>query len=354
MDTGQGQDRNDSVAGGARGGSPWLGRGLLVGGVVLGLLFLTVGAIALVLVAGPSGKDGEGGRAADVERFEERYVSGEGVDKIAILPITGVISSQESSSLESLETPTATPETLRNELRQAARDDSVKAVILEVNSPGGSVVASDQMHNNIQDFKESTGKPVVVSMGETAASGGYYISTAADEIIANESTFTGSLGVIFSILNYKDAEEKLGIEEEVFKSDEFKDLFSGSRERTPEEKEIIQNLINESYDQFVEVIVEGRGLPEDKVREIADGRVYSGSQAESLGLVDYLGDLDYATGRADELAGIEDATAVRYRKGQGILGLLRARLAPPESEALKALRVAGISPTPELQYLYRP
>ncbi len=324
----------------------WIG-----GAIALGLLFLTVGAIALVLVAGPGGDRGGGGRAASPETFEEKYVSGEGADKIAVLPIIGTIGGSGSTS--SL-TPSATPETLRNQLRQAARDGRVKAVVLEVNSPGGGVVATDQMHESIGDFKETTDKPVVVSMGETAASGGYYLATAADEVVANPGTLTGSLGVIFSVLNYEEAEEKLGLEEEVFKSDRFKDIFSGSRERTPEEREIIQGLVEEDYERFVEVIVEGRDLPEDRVREIADGRVYSGRQAEALGLVDELGDLDHAAGISAELAGVEEATVVRYERAPGLFELFRARLAPSESEALKILKAAGISPTPELQYLYRP
>ena len=325
---------------------------MLIGGAIaLGLLFLTVGAIVLVLVAGPGGGRGGGGSAAAPETFQEKYVSGEGADKIAVLPLVGTIGSEGSTSVG---TPAATPETLRNQLRQADEDESVKAIVLEINSPGGGVVASDQMHQSIQDFKEKTKKPVVVSMDETAASGGYYVATAADEIVANPGTFTGSLGTIISILNYKETEQKLGLEEEVFKSDEFKDLFSGSRERTPEEREIIQNLINEDYDRFVEVIVEGRNLPEDRVRELADGRVYSGRQAESLGLVDELGDLEKAAEISKELAGVEKTTVVRYQRTPSLVELLQARLAPSKPEALQVLEAAGLSPTPEPQYLYRP
>jgi protease-4 len=321
-------------------------RGLLIGGAIaLGLLFLTAGAIALVLAAGPGGTS-----ATAPETFEEKYVSGEGADKIAVLPVVGLIGPNDSSSL----TPTASPETLRNQLRQAAEDDSVKAVILEINSPGGGVVSSDQMHQSIEDFKEKTKKPVVVSMDETAASGGYYISTAADKIVANPATITGSLGTILSILNYDEAEQKLGLKEEIYKSDKFKDILSGSRERTPEEQKIIQDLINEDYDQFVGVIVEGRSLSEDRVREIADGRIYSGIQAQGLGLVDELGDLEKAAEVSRDLAGVEEATVVRYKRSQGLIELLQSRLAPSKPEALQILESAGISPTPELQYLYRP
>jgi protease-4 len=354
---GQGREEENTVASGRSGGPPpappsgGSRRGLLIGGAIaVGLLVLTVGAIALVLIAGSAGRSG-GGSASAPETFEEEYVSGRGANKIAVLPVVGTIVSQKQPSLG---TPAATPETLRDQLKQAADDGSVKAIILEINSPGGSVVASDQMHETISEFKETTNKPVVVSMGETAASGGYYISTAADKIVANESTLTGSLGVIFSYLNYGEAADKLGLQEEVIKSGKFKDIGSPTREPTEEELEILQSLIDESYDGFVQVIVEGRDLPDERVRELADGRVYSGLQAEALGLVDEVGDLDRAVDVSEELAGVDEGTVVRYERAPGLFELLQARLATPEPEALKVLKTVGLNPTPELQYLYRP
>lgn len=326
--------------------------GLWVGGAIaVLLLFLTVGTVLLVVLLGPGGSGG-GGSAQAPETFEEEYVSGEGPEKIAVVPVQGTIGSEEPGG--ALAAPAATPEGLRNGLRQAAEDRSVRAVILEINSPGGGVTASAQMREEILDFKETSKKPVVVSMGDTAASGGYYISAPADSIVANESTLTGSLGVIFSLLNYEEAEKKLGLEEVVIKSGEFKDIGSPSREITPDEREIFQGLIDESYDEFVRVISEGRGLPEERVRELADGRVYSGRQAEELGLVDELGDLDTAAGVAEDLSGVDAATVVRYTQEPGLVELLQARLAPQKPEALKILEEAGLSPSPELQYRYRP
>lgn len=322
----------------------------MIGGVIaLGLLLLTIGTIALVLVAGAGGREG-GGRAAAPQNFEERYVSGEGPDRIAVLPVTGQISSAQGT----VGSQTATPQTFRDQLTQAAEDDRVKGVVVEVNSPGGGVVSSQQMHKSILDFKEEAGKPVIVSMSETAASGGYYLATAADRIVANETTLTGSLGVIFSYLNLEEAAEEYGVEQEVIKSGPYKDIGSPTREPTEEELEILQSLVNESYNQFVEVIVEGRNLPEEEVREIADGRIYSGLQAESLGLVDELGDLDRAAEIAGDLAGAGRTTVVRYERAPGFVELLRNRLEPSEPQALEALESAGINITPELQYLYRP
>jgi protease IV len=365
MEAGHGRDReeDETTTGGPPDGPPRRSRrrGLLIGGaIVFVLLFLTASMISLVLIAAPGGSDGRprggGGQAAPPVSFQERHVSGEGADKIAVLPITGLIAPQQSEPNPLVSQAAASPEILRDQLRQATEDERVRAVILEIESPGGGVVPTDQMHRSIQEFKEETEKPVIVSMGSTAASGGYYIATAADRIIANESTLTGSLGVIFEYLNLAEAAEEYGIEQEVIKSGPYKDIGSATREPTEEELEILQAYVDEGYDQFVQAIVEGRSLPEGEVREIADGRVYSGLQAEALGLVDEIGGLDRAAELAGELAGLEEeATVVRYqRRAPGLGELLRARLVPSEPEALKVLKEAGLDPTPELRYLYRP
>src|SRR5215204_5022061 len=318
----------------------------VVGGLVaLGLVGLAVVAVVLILSAG--------GPTAPTA-YDEEYVAGDGRDIVAVVPVEGTIAPADNT-LGGTQ-PTTTPEGFADALRQAGQDTSVVAVVIEVNSPGGGVTASDEMHQSILDFKKNTGKPVVVSMGDTAASGGYYIATAADRIFANENTLTGSLGVIFSYLNFTEAAEEYGIEQEVVKSGPFKDIGSPTREPTEEELEILQAYVDEGYDQFVQVIVEGRDLPEEEVREIADGRVYSGLQAEALGLVDELGGLDRAAEIAGELASLEEeATVVRYqRRAPGLGELLLSRLAPSEPEALKVLKEAGLDPTPELRYLYRP
>lgn len=362
MDAGNGQGRegNERAMDGMRGTASGQSRrrGMLIGGAIaFGLLFLTVGALVLVLIAGPGGNYGGTGGTESPVTFKEKYVSGDGSDKIAVLPVAGLISPKRSEPIPLSPTTPATPEAIRDQLRQATEDERVKAVIFEVNSPGGGVVPTDQIYESILGFKERTGKPVVVSMDATAASGGYYIATAADRIVANPNTLTGSLGVIFSYLNFEEAADKLGLQEEVVKSGRFKDIGSPTREPTEEELEILQTYVNEGYDRFVEVIVEGRNLPESEVREIADGRVYSGLQAESLGLIDELGDLEKAAEISRELAGLEEATTVRYqRRPPGLTELLGVRLASPEpaAETLKVLETAGLSPTPELQYLYRP
>ena len=323
---------------------PWVLGGLAV------LLLLVLGAGLIAAVVAITANGGTAGAAPVV--YEEEYVSGEGANKIAVVPVEGIIASADSSVPGAQ--PTVTPEGLEAALDQAAEDEAVKGVVLEVNSPGGGVTASDQMHQSVLDFKESSGKPVVVSMGDTAASGGYYISTAADEIVANETTLTGSLGVIVRLTNFSGLAEKYGVKQEVMKSGEFKNMGSQFKELTQEEREIFQDIVDQQYDEFVSVIVEGRGLPEDRVREIADGRIYSGVQAKELGLVDEFGDLELAAGNARENAGVDEATVVRYVLPETFSDVLLARLSPQEPEAVQIMKAAGLYPTPQFQYLYRP
>src|ERR671913_1530548 len=317
----------------------------VVGGLVaLGLVGLVVFAVVLILVAtsGPT----------PPTPYDEEYVSGDGPDKVVVVPIEGVIAPADDTLGGVL--PTSTPEGFADALSQAGSDPSVAAVVLEVNSPGGGAKASDEMHQSILDFRKNTGKPVVVSMGDTAASGGYYISTAADRIVANETTLTGSLGVIFQLNNFAEAAEKYGIKQVVIKSGRYKDMGNAFREMTPDEREIIQSIVDESYSEFVGVISEGRGIPEDRVREIADGRVYSGSQARDLGLVDSFGGLDEASATAGRLAGARDTTVVRYVQEPTLTETLLARLAPQEPQAKQIMEAAGLGLEPKPYYLYLP
>jgi protease IV len=339
----QGESGNEDTGGRRRRRWPFVVGGL----VALGLLVFTVGVVALVLAVGAGGRS-----APSAVYYEEEYVSGTGPDRIAVVPVDGTIVAADSSTGDLQ--PTTTPEGLADALQQARGDARVAAVVLEVNSPGGGVTASDEMHQSILDFREQTGLPVVVSMGDVAASGGYYISTAADRIVANETTLTGSLGVIFALTDFSELADRYGVEQEVVKSGEFKDMGSSFRDLTPEEREILQSIVDESYDEFVGVIVEGRGLPEAKVREIADGRVYSGEQAKELGLVDSFGGLDEAVEVSRDLANIREATVVRYVEKPTFVETLMARFAPQEPEVLQIAEEAGLTLEPKPYYLYLP
>ena len=316
----------------------------VVGGLVaLGLVGLAVVAVVLIVAAG---------EPTVPAVYEEEYVAGDGPDAIAVVPVEGTIAPADTT-LGGTQ-PTTTPEGFADALCQAGQDTSVVAVVLEINSPGGGVTASDEMHQSILDFRKNTGKPVVVSMGDTAASGGYYISTAADRIVAHETTLTGSLGVIIPLNNFAEAANKYGIKQVIIKSGKYKDMGSAFREMTPDERKIFQTIVDQEYAEFVDVISEGREIPKDRVREIADGRIYSGIQARGLGLVDSFGDLDEASDTAGRLAGAKDTTVIRYIQEPTLTETILAGLAPQEPQARQFIEAAGLDLEPRPYYLYLP
>jgi protease-4 len=233
-------------------------------------------------------------------------------DKIAVIPLSGTIATQDLPLFFGL---TITPELVREQLGIAEKDVSVKAIVLRIESPGGAVAPCQQILEEIERVREK--KPIVVSMENMAASGGYYISTKADKIVALSGTLTGSIGVISQIPNIEGLYEKLGIKMQTFKGGKYKDMYSGLRELTPEEAEIMQQMIDEYYEQFVEAVAEGRGLSKEEVRNLATGQLYTGTEAKKLGLVDELGGLDTAIDLAAELAGVE-APEVEYYQPPGL------------------------------------
>ncbi|MEQ8253483.1 MAG: signal peptide peptidase SppA, partial [Smithellaceae bacterium] len=181
------------------------------------------------------------------------------------------------------------------------RDDSIVAVVLRIDSPGGGVAASQEIYDAVVELKKR--KKVVVSMGSVAASGGLLIACGADKIVANSGTITGSISAIMQFANAQELLKKIGLKASAVKSGKYKDIGSPLRDMTPEERKIIQDLVDDIYNQFVEVIVRDRKLPREKVISIADGRVFSGSQAREYGLVDYLGNMGAAARLASQLAG---------------------------------------------------
>lgn len=217
-------------------------------------------------------------------------------DAIAIVRVEGTIMSGDSTGV----TSDAVSGTVNYELETAAADPNVKAIVLRVDSPGGSVTGSSQIWETINSIE----KPVVVSMASMAASGGYYVSAPADYIVARPDTLTGSLGVIMTVYDATELMEKVGVEVIAITSGENKAIGSMFTEMTPEQQAILESLTTESYTEFVRVISEGRGLSTETVMALADGRVYSGRQALELGLVDQLGNFDDAIAKAAELGGI--------------------------------------------------
>jgi len=221
--------------------------------------------------------------------------------KIALIHIDGIIVGGRGYS--SVLFDQKGTDTVIRQLREARLDPEVKAVLLRINSPGGSVPATQEVAAEVRRVKEA-GKPVVVSMGDMAASGAYWIAAMADKIYANPGTITGSIGVYFPYANWEGLYRKLGIREEKIKSGPHKDILSPERPMTAEERAIIQGMVDAMYAQFVAAVAEGRKLSPARVRELADGRIYTGSQAQELGLVDELGDFYDAVEGTAALAGL--------------------------------------------------
>jgi protease-4 len=290
-----------------------------IGGLVVWVAALIAGVVVLAVTAGPTSFSGE-------HKWSEERLFGSGADKVALIRIEGEIVSGEGGGGGVLGARTLGSDDYVSQLRQALTDDNVKSVVVRLDTPGGAVVASDDVFRMIRALRDR-GKFVVASMGDVAASGGYYIASACDQIIANPATITGSIGVIAIFLNLEGTAKKIGAKPVVIKSGPHKDIGSPFRDLTPEERRILQGLIDDAYDQFVQAVSRGRNLPVDRVRALADGRVLSGTQARAAGLVDEFGDVQDAYVAARRLAGIDEARFVQYRPpGFGLGALLGGRL----------------------------
>jgi len=214
-----------------------------------------------------------------------------------------VSSGSEKVALVELNEPIVSSQDIVRQLKKYRENRSVKAIVFRVESPGGGVAASQEIYEEVRKTRDS-GKPIVVSMGAVAASGGYYVSCGASKIVANPGTLTGSIGVIFEFLHFNELMKKLGIDESTFKSGQLKDAGSPFRKVTPEERKYFQSLIADVYDQFVDVVARERKLDVGYVKKFADGRVFTGRQAKRYGFVDTLGTLEDAISIAATMAGI--------------------------------------------------
>ncbi len=225
-----------------------------------------------------------------------------------------------------IEGPIIGSEDIIDELKEYEDDPSIKALVLRINSPGGAVAPSQEIFSIVRRIAQD--KHVVTSMGTLAASGGYYIAAPSTLIVANPGTLTGSIGVIMEIPNVETLMDKVGISTEVIKSGELKDMGSAFRKMSEKDRKVLQGIINEVYEQFIIDVAESRGMPLEVVRELADGRIMTGSQAHRKGLVDELGGLDDAIDLAAELAGIEGEPDVVTREDKrGLLELLKGEIA---------------------------
>ncbi|MBM7571921.1 signal peptide peptidase SppA [Aquibacillus albus] len=286
--------------------------------------------------------------------FNEKVIEeGSGMSKIAVLRLNGVIQNTTANTL--INTSSYNHKRFLDMLDKAAEDPRVNGIILRVNTPGGGVVESAEIHAKIVEIQEEYEKPIYVSMGNTAASGGYYISAPADKIVAHNATLTGSIGVIMESFNFAEFADEHGIDFNTIKSGEYKDIMSMSREMTEDEREILQTMIDDMYDDFVQVIVEGRDMSEDRVRELGDGRVYTGAQAQEADLVDRLGSLNDTITMMKEDQELGNAQVVEYEQGLTInqfLGGTMRSMFGAESDLIGIKDLLRENNAPRAMYLY--
>jgi protease-4 len=279
--------------------------------------------------------------------------------KIALIDVDGVLSNARPRSM--LGGEGENPVSVFAEKLQQARDDqAVKAVVLRINSPGGGVTASDLMYTEVRRFKAETGKPVAVAMLDLAASGGYYIACAGDRIYAQPTTVTGSIGVIMMAPEFAGTMRKIGAEVNIIKSGELKDMGSPFRGMNEKDREVFQGLIDRMYARFFDVVQQARHIEPDKLRSIADGRVYLAPEAKELHLVDEIGTLQDALVGAKKLAGLEDTPVqvVQYTRPYGYRPTIYAGGEVPAAAQVNLVNVELprwlTASGPQFMYLWAP
>jgi len=317
---------------------------LLLGVSVFANIVLVIVAAASSMVAGMEGSSAS-------LKFNEERISGSGRKKVVQIEVIGVISFAGRQSMFITEEDMTTH--ILKQIEAAEKDPQVIGIVLLVDSPGGGVTASDVIYERLLRFKSSgdTPRKVVALMRDVAASGGYYVSAAADKIVAHRTTITGSIGVLISAMNFKGLGDKLGVRGVTIKSGANKDLLNPLREPTTAETNILQATVNDMYDRFVSVVARSRGLEEEQVRALADGRIYTATQALELDLIDEIGYEDDAVALLRKLTGVTEFRRIRYRRTRTLADILSARLQPSLELPLPE---RWRTETPLVQYLWQP
>ena len=279
--------------------------------------------------------------------LSEIWSYGEGDTKVVRIALEGVI--QRSAEEGLFETPVDMVTAILTQIRAASNDEDVKAIILEVDSPGGGLTPSDEIWDALTRFKESDpDRKIVVFMKDLAASGGYYVSMAGDWLIAEPTTIVGSIGVIMSTINFTELSHKVGVTDVTIKSGKNKDLLNPFTNVPPEQLKILQDMIDTSYQRFFDIVKDARDVEADKLKEIADGRIFDASKALDLGLIDDIGYWDDAVNKTAELLGKKSVKVVRYEFRKSVLDIFTRVKAP---DILSSLRQAE---QPRLMYLWKP
>ncbi len=283
------------------------------------IVWLIIGLCVLAVPVGIFGKQTKKAETSDATTDSAWSMAFR--DRIKVINLSGMIMDSDEKSVFSI---TDTTSSTIKKLRKAAENPKIKAVLIRINSPGGTVATSQELNQAVTKLKEK--KPVFTSMGDICASGGYYVACATDKIYANPGTLTGSIGVILNGMNFKGLADKLGVQPQVVKSGLFKDIASPYRAMTDDERKILQGLIDDSYDQFVNAVATGRKMKVDDVKKIADGRIYSGRQAKKNGLVDELGSyqdaLDELQATCKKKYGLNDDLPVDDKSTSGVFETL--------------------------------
>ncbi|WP_034550196.1 signal peptide peptidase SppA [Carnobacterium funditum] len=289
---------------------------------------------------------------------ETVVLKGNQSERIALLEINGAILADQASTL--FDTSGYNHQFFMEQLEAIKTDNSVKGVLLAINSPGGGTYESAQIKDKIDELQKVTKIPIYVSMGNVAASGGYYIAASADKIFASKETLTGSIGVIMSSLNLSELYEKIGIEDTTIKSGQFKDIGSASKKMTDEEQLILQGLVDDSYNRFIQVVTKGRNIDINEVKAISDGRIFDGVQAKKNGLIDQIGYQEDALEALKKDNQIEDAEVFQYSTGSlSFKSLLTSKVSQfvsqkngSEKVVTELTKQLSDAQSPRMMYLY--
>jgi protease-4 len=251
-----------------------------------------------------------------LQPFEEKVLEGKGQAKILLLDISGIISEKKESKGLGLSQKSSLVARVKEELQKAEGDSSIAGVIIKINSPGGSVTATDIIYHELMQYKKQAGVRIVACLTGTATSGAYYVASAADEIVAHPTSVTGNIGVIAIKFNVEKLLSKVGIQEETVKSGEKKDILSPFRPSTSEEKDIIQTIINTLHERFVNVVLAGRKtlLSKEEIERLADGRIFTADQALEVKLIDRVGYLDEAVEEMKDSLNLKEARLITYNR----------------------------------------
>jgi protease-4 len=291
-----------------------------------------------------------------LQPFEEKVLEGKGEKKVLLLDISGVISEKKQSRGLGLTPKTSLIDRLKEELQKAEGDSAIVGAIIRINSPGGSVSATDIIHHELMNYKKERNVRMVACLTGVATSGGYYIASAADEIIAHPTSITGGIGVIAMKFTIEKLLSKIGVEEETIKSADKKDLWTPFRPSTPEEQMIMQRIIDTFHERFVEVVYEGRRpqLTKEEIESLADGRIFTADQALGARLVDRVGYLDDAVEGMKASLKVKDARVITYHRPGAYKGTVYSGVpgASPSEINLIAINTSNLDLLTRIQFMY--